>query len=107
MAYNVTAGRLRHSIGICKQSDELDHNGQPTGFTVPKKGYAEVLTRSGGENAKYGAVVSDTVITALMWENSIVDHDSFVLFKGEYYSVLNISPDESGKGMVVTAKVER
>lgn len=101
------SGRLRHRIEIKQESDAQNDYGAPTGeletITTTK---ANVQVLSGSEQARQGIVVTSEAISVLMRQNSAVDYDRLISWKGFDYSIVTIKPSDDDRQIVVTAQRE-
>jgi SPP1 family predicted phage head-tail adaptor len=108
MGLNINSGAMRHVIEWYEQPDDTDSEGQ----TVPLvKVYdttmANVRVSSGSQNTSIGAEATDEIITVLAWYDSRINNSSFISWNSLYYEILHIKPDETLRGMLITAKVQR
>ena len=63
------------------------------------------MVRRGEQNEQYGTVVTDEVVTALMWLNEQAMNDQVVVWNGKEYRVIHVRPDSGYKSMIVTMRL--
>lgn len=110
MAMNIHAGRMRHVIQFFEQNSDTDDYGEPV---PPVQLFdpimAEVVVRSGSENATFGAELTNEVLTVLTWYDPRVrsKHLLHWVDTDQMYKVDHVKPDELRRAMIVTCKVQR
>lgn len=102
--FDINSGELRDYVQFMIDSDEPDEWGDPQGSTMVFDARANVQVKSGRQNADYGTVVTQEVITVKMYYDSRAANDQNILWEGKEYEVQHVQPDVRKRAMIVTAE---
>lgn len=106
---NITSGRLRHQLNFFVKTGGVDEWGQPKADELVATRRGEVKVLNGRDLMRFGATMNERVLTILMWQDESITEEMTLEWVGRKgrYKVDNISPDETGKGMIVTATIQQ
>lgn len=102
--FNINSGRMRHYVEFILESNDTDDWGDPVDSTVVFDTRADVQIKSGQQNADYGTVLTQEIITVLCRYDNRAGNDQKVRWNGKEYEVQHVQPDDRYHGMIVTAE---
>lgn len=105
MRHNITAGRLRHYVQFTKVDvNTTDEYGKSSIRVLEFDARANVKVVSGRQLEAYNTALTEQMITVMLWYNEAVSTDMKLLWDGREYDVVNVSPSDDYRSMIVTGK---
>ena len=106
MYHRARSGKFRDYLEFYSQDNDTSSDpwNEAGGRTKVFDARAQCLVKRGDQNEQYGTVLTDEVVTALMWLDERVENDQVVVWKEVEYEVVHIRPDPGEKSMIVTMR---
>lgn len=102
----IRSGRLRHYVEIYRSGGLNEYNEpDPSLNVLVFSARANVQIKRGNQLQAYGTVLTDEIITSLMYYDGRAQNDHYLVWDGKEYEIQHIAPDELCQSMIITAKV--